>query len=351
MAHMRTAAFLAANKCRYYMDRKINIHIRIINELGFTTTSMIETTGRLSIADIFTKTKKRCGIYCFKKANETFYIGQAVDVVRRFAQHCKIHDNIICIWFQSVLKKDLDAFEKDLIFKAEKAGLPIVNKSLVSNIIGETDFDLLIDEQLQEKWLSFQNDSSFDEDRVNPSETYRIRYRESYQKLKRYEIYVQLKQLLKLYIKNCIPFPRKTEMSFWEVTCLPSTNASHHPRYFAVNINFMEVFVVGYRAKTKEFWAFINTSKETFIANDKIDDVLLEHEYSNTEFSDEAHYKAAGHDQMRIHFSSMEELMFFLTEPRFIKSARIFNIRLMRKGGTIYSKFHCFDLVDDVLAE
>jgi len=330
------------------MEKK---HTKIIHELGFPETSEIETVGRLSISDIFPKSKKRCGIYCFKKSNETYYIGQAVDVVRRFSQHCKNHDNIVCIWFQPIPKKNLDTVERDLIFKAEKSGLPIVNRTLVSSIIGETDFDFLIDREMQEKWINSRKNIILDKDRVNPLEKYRIRYRDSFLKLKKDEIYPDLKVLLKTFIKNCIPFPRKTEMSFWEVSCLPSTNSSHHPRYFALNINQMEVFVVGHLQGSKDFWAFISTSKENFLLGDNIEDISADHEYSDIEYSDERQYRAAGYDQMQFHFTSMKELQLFLTEPRFIRSAKLFNIRLMRKGGTIYSKFHCFDLVDDVLGK
>jgi hypothetical protein len=328
-----------------------NNHTKIIHKLGFPEDAIIETVGRLSISDIFPKSKERCGIYCFKKSDETYYIGLAVDVVRRFSQHCKNHDNIVYIWFQPIPKKNLATVEKDLIFKAEKSGLPIINKSLVSSIIGETDFDFLVDRELQEKWVKSKKNIILDKDRVNPPEKYRIRYRDSFLKLKKNEIYPELKVLLKTYIKTCIPFPRKTEMSFWEVSCLPSTNASHHPRYFALNINQMEVFVVGYLHSTRDFWAFVNTSKENFLLGDNIEDISADHEYSDIEYSDERQYRAAGYDQMQFRFTSMEELQLFLTEPRFIRSAKLFNIRLMRKGGTIYSKFHCFDLVDDVLGK
>jgi hypothetical protein len=329
-----------------------NKHTKTIRKLGFPEASEIETTGRLSISDVFPKSKKRCGIYCFKKSNETYYIGQAVDVVRRFSQHRKNHENIACVWFQPVSKKNLDVVEKDLIFRAEKSGLPIINKSLVSSIIGETDLDFLVDTGMQEKWTNSTRHKTRDDDRVNPPEKYRIRYRDSFLKLKQNKIYGDLKSLLKTYIKNCIPFPRKTEMSFWEVSCLPSTNASHHPRYFALNIHQMEVFVVGYKPNTEDFWAFINTSKEKFLLDDKkIEDVLLKHQYSEIGYTDEVHYKSAGYDQIKFDFTSVKDLQQFLTEPRFITSAKLFNLRLMRKGGTIYSKFHCFDLIDDVFGE
>jgi hypothetical protein len=324
---------------------------RIVQELGFAETSEIETIGRLSISDVFPKSKPRCGIYCFMKANETYYIGQAVDVVRRFSQHCKNHDNIVRIWFQPVPKKNLDSIERDLIFRAEQSGLPIVNKSLVSNIIGETDFDLLIDKEIQEKWVNSHQDIYLDNDRVNPPEKYRIRYRDSFLKLKKDKNYAAVKTLLRTYIKNCIPYPRKTEMSFWEVSCLPNTNASHHPRYFAVNINQMEVFVAGYKPHSENFWAFVNTSKESFLSRDTIENIPLNHEYSKIGYNGKSDYRAAGYDQIQIDFTSIKDMLSFLTEPRFIASARSFNLRLMRKGGTIYSKFHCFDLIDDVLDE
>ncbi len=211
---------------------------------------MIETVGRHSITDVFPKTKKRCGLYCFKKADGSYYIGQSADVVRRFAQHLKNHDSIECIWFQPIAKDGLDFAEKDLIFKAEKSGLPIINKSLVSNIIGDSDFDFLIDEQDQKNWLNMHHNVAFDEDRATIPEKYRIRYHSSFLSFKKLKNYGDLKWVLKTYIENCLPYPRKTEMSFWEVTCLPTTGASHHPRYFVVNIYWMELFVAGYMPKT-----------------------------------------------------------------------------------------------------
>ena len=48
-----------------------------------------------SIAHLFGSSKNRCGIYMLEFPNSIFYIGKAVDVVRRFSQHRKNHENII----------------------------------------------------------------------------------------------------------------------------------------------------------------------------------------------------------------------------------------------------------------
>ena len=39
-----------------------------------------------------------------------------------------------------------------------------------------------------------------------------------------------------------------------------------------------------------------------------MDDILLNHEYPDVEFSEEAHYKTAGHDQLQFDFVSIQEL-------------------------------------------
>ena len=48
---------------------------------------------RQSIADCFTK-KNRCGIYILHFENGEYYVGLAIDILKRFAQHRKNHSDI-----------------------------------------------------------------------------------------------------------------------------------------------------------------------------------------------------------------------------------------------------------------
>lgn len=66
----------------------------IIHSLGFNYDDQKEVRGRLSISDLFPVSRGRCSIYLLKYADQTYYIGQAVDAVRRFSQHRKNYDNI-----------------------------------------------------------------------------------------------------------------------------------------------------------------------------------------------------------------------------------------------------------------
>ena len=73
----------------------------MVTELGFPTPT--DVRGRRSIADLLPKSRDRCGIYLLAFSDGTFYIGQALDVVRRFSQHRKQHDNIV--WLELPTRK------------------------------------------------------------------------------------------------------------------------------------------------------------------------------------------------------------------------------------------------------
>jgi len=86
-----------------------------INSLGFLFNQHLDVKGRLSISDLFPKSKSRCGIYLLNFSDGTFYIGQAIDSVRRFSQHRKNYSNIEKFWFQPIDKNKLDETEQRLI--------------------------------------------------------------------------------------------------------------------------------------------------------------------------------------------------------------------------------------------
>lgn len=322
---------------------------KIINQLGFQFDDAIHVNGRLSISDLFPKSKNRCGIYLLSFSDETFYIGQAIDAVKRFSQHRKNYDHIERLWFQPVKKEKLNEVEQYLIQEAELQGLLLTNKTFVSNIIGETDLDLIISPSDQEKWL--ENNIELSNDAYDLYDTveskYKIKYQQNFEKLRQSENYTQIKRILSLYIKNCIPAFKKTELSFWSLSCLPSTNKNTYPRYFCMNVNAMEVFVIGYQRKTRSPFAFIVMTSLFFDNDDELDRLYENYKTLEAERSD---YRAAGFDQILFQFSDLNELeSMLMKEPNIVSSIKELNLRLMRKGGTIYSPYHCFELVKDVL--
>ncbi len=321
---------------------------KIIDKLGFQFINGFDVQGRLSISDLFPKSKNRCGIYLLNFSDKTFYIGQAVDNVKRFSQHRKNYDNIVNYWFQPVEKKNLDKIEQKLIREAEGCGLLLTNKTFVSNVIGETDLDFVISPTQQVEWLEYNKTFSNENyDLYSKVETkHKIKYRQNFEKLKKTDNYLQIKRILNTYIKKMLPAYKKTE-SFWSLSCLPSTSKMTFPRCFCLNVNAMEVFVLGYNKKAKMPFCFINLTNRFFESNTELEKLLKK--YKSLEIY-ESYYRAAGADQISLEFSDLNELENALqTESKIIKSVKELNLRLMRKGGTIYSPYHCFDLVNDVL--
>ncbi|MCR5888321.1 GIY-YIG nuclease family protein [Hymenobacter sp. J193] len=320
---------------------------QIIETLGFSAAGTM-VTGRVSIADLFPKSRKRCGIYLLQFRDGTFYIGQAVDAVRRFAQHRKNYDTIEGYWFQAVAKQHLDETEQRLIRQGEQAGLLLTNKTFVTNVIGETDLDLLVSAADQEAWLI--NGMPLDNEGVDlglaVEERMRARYRQNSQQLQQLPAYKGIKELLQAYITQGIPAFKKTEQSFWALSCLPSTNKGKYPRYFALNMNGMEVLVAGTERSTNYPFVFAVVTGSFCADPAEKARFLRSYAYSIVPSA----YQAAGADQYRVDFKSMSYLLLALQqEPEFRRSIREMSLRLMRKGGTIYAPYHCFDLVQDVL--
>ncbi len=109
----------------------------------------------------------------------------------------------------------------------------------------------------------------------------------------------------------------------------------------------MEVFVLGHNKKAETPFCFINLTNRFFESNKELEKLL--EKYKSLEIY-ESHYRAAGADQVCFEFSDLNEFEnALLTESKIIKSVKELNLRLMRKGGTIYSPYHCFDLAKDVL--
>jgi hypothetical protein len=319
--------------------------------MGFPALETI--TSLQSVAHLFGSTKKRCGIYFLAFQSGLFYVGQAVDVVRRFSQHRRNHDDIVGFSFIPVPKPDLDNTERTLIFKAETLGLKITNAVHVTSILGNTDFDLIFPEEEQANWLN----SSLRAIEANQSapkivlpEAQQIRFSKQFKRLNEHPLGGSALKLLTHYVQSCIPAPRQTEYSFWAVSCMPSGN-SDWPRLLCVNAALMELFVIGWKKPNPGgvLWSFVNVAE----------DVLLEHWKSLNKLKrkfpfirfEQRSYRDAGQHQITILCEGSLRLMVqLLSDPGISKAAATLALRVMRKRATIYGKYHCPQLADLALS-
>src|SRR5205823_5879072 len=96
----------------------------------------------------------RRGIYVLRFRTEEIYAGQAIDVTRRYVQHCKFHDDIVAMTFREVTVGGLNEHERKVIWELEQHGLQLRNITFTSIPKGESDFDLVMSAEEQQAWLS-----------------------------------------------------------------------------------------------------------------------------------------------------------------------------------------------------
>lgn len=303
-----------------------------------------EVTGRHSVADLFPP-GKRCGICVLGFATGERYVGRAVDVVRRFSQHRKNHGDVTHMTFKGCEESALDNVEQHCIHTLEAAGLRLRNLAHMSVVQGERDLDLVVSPGEQELWLRGELDTLRDAEQAVQDEALRLRYRRRSLTFMTLPHAQNVLCLLGLYLQAVVPFPRRTELSFWMVSCLPYGLPPKSDLRCRVSLNMQEVFS-------------LSADEQGVYADFHLAGSPLEAEFGSgwrerlTELGLEAsnhRYRPGGHDQFHLRAGSFEEGVDLICAAESGDAMRLFNLRLMRKGATYYSKYHCLDLVDAAL--
>lgn len=323
-----------------------------IADLGFP--ELTDVSGLRSVAHLVKSPKNRCGIYLLAFSGDRYYIGQAVDIVRRFSQHLKTYGEIDGFTYIQVAKTKLDAREKELIFNAEASGFTLLNVVHVSNIIGDTDLDLLFDEGVLDRWLGdpeLANLKDFDTQTIQLPKAHNERAALKFAQLKRHPLAKAAIIQLACFLEVAVPYPRMSEFSFWTVTAMPGTNSSTMPRILCVSTSVMEVFGLGYY-KGKEdadlTWSFVNVASD-FLLESFGSEESFRSEYPSIYLDTETRYRDGGQYVFRLCAGTQNCMIQLLADIRVTKAAASLCLRLMRKRPTIFSKHHCPQLVDAAL--
>ena len=277
-----------------------------------------------------------------------FYVGQTVDVVRRFSQHRRVHEDIIGFSFISVVKLELDDTEKTLIFKAESVGIEITNAVHVTNVVGDTDFDLVVSAAEQDAWLntsSLASDAALMASKIILPQAQQLRFSKHFARFVKHGLSPKALALLKNYLSSCVPVPRRTEYSFWSVSCMPSTNQNSWPRLLCLNAGVMEIFVVGWEKQNPDaLWSFITVAEDVLLEHwQSIDELVKTYPFINIV---RRAYRDAGQHQVTFHIQGNGLMEKLLADRSICRAAAVLVLRVMRKRATIYSKFHCPQLAN-----
>ena len=305
-----------------------------------------------SIAQMFGSSKSRCGIYLLVFSGDRVYVGQAVEVVRRFSQHRKVYDDIVGFSFMPTRHERLDETEKKLIQQAERLGLLVLNTVHASHVVGDTDLDAVFSRDAQQAWLAAPaayNRLECALSQTLPATQY-LRFEKRFHQLQQLPEHTAVLDLLSAYVGSAIPSPRLTEYSFWAVSCLPGTSSHQWPRFACVSVGVMEVFVLGYLRdlprQSLDMWGFVNVASDCLFAHFSDQEAFLA-AFPEVEITP-CSYRDAGQYQVRLETLGAQSLARLLQHPAVQMAAATLALRVMRKRATIYGKYHCKQLADAI---
>lgn len=291
--------------------------------------------GRASIADLFPP-GKRCGLYILHFTNGEIYTGQALDVTRRYVQHRKVHSDIERISFRRVAKYRLNDEERALIWSLEESGHHLRNITFTSIPKGESDFDLVMPAEEQDRWLKDPSYVDSSGSRVVDPEL-RRKYSKKFERFTAMPRSDEVIAILRSYVQTGLPAFRRGEVSFWCVSCMPGRDV-----YARINIYWQEVLTVS--VAENELWLSVHMADSPFVPLSDEAQALLFERHPTVELW-EHQYKPGGPDQVAFTLP-VADARPFLSDPVVLPAIRLFNMRLMKKGPCNFARYHCMDLAD-----
>lgn len=230
-----------------------------IRALGFD--DPVDVRSSYGIGALFPNKKRRFGIYLLVLNGGHFYIGRATDVVQRFSAHRRTFgERLIGFSFQHLPLPQHVELERDLIKRGERTGLALEQVEWVSQVYGTSDLDELVTGDEFAAWASDPLAHLAQEQWPLPASSAGRQARDI-RMLAKFESAVlapSVVELLSLYVQHCVPLPRRTAPDYWNIACMPSTNARSYPRLACVSAHVMETFVVGNeRDDPESMWSFV----------------------------------------------------------------------------------------------
>ncbi|AZI44331.1 GIY-YIG nuclease family protein [Deinococcus psychrotolerans] len=314
----------------------------LLAELGFP--AFHDVVGQASVARLYAA-GQRCGIYVLGFADGERYVGQALDVTKRYLNHRKTYADLIQLSFKRVSAEALDAEEQRCIHTLEAGGMLLRNFTHMSVVRGSRAFDEVVTPEEQAAWLRSDPDFQDDEAHVH-DESLRRRQRHKFEQFMTLPHAQEALTLLGLYLMSTLPFPRRTEQDFWIVSCLPGGVGKEYSLYCRVTVNMQENFSMygNENGLESSFHMAISPLKE--LLGEDWQRQLEENEYEVSGHR----YKSGGHDQTQVSAFEYDHARVLLTSRETLQAMAILNSRLMRRGGTHQPGSHCPQLVDAAIA-
>lgn len=289
---------------------------------------------------------QRSGLYLFECANHEIYIGIAKDVARRLPNHLKNHPDAQFFRFlaHSGNEPERRKIERELVRDAQLTNLIVRNREHASGHVGPSTLDTLITENEQEEWrrdplgTNARDKSALIE--LGPSQL--AAHDGDFQRLREHPRYAEIVDALGEYAARCIPLPRRTESTFWTVSCFPGSNSA---RIFCVSMAALETFYIAVSDHGSiHVRMFVD---KRLLPTGRWGRIRLA--AGGATFDDHRHKSGGAHEQC-LYIDDIRRLHSVLKSNHVQQAAAAFNLDLMRKRQSAYKSSHCRQLAETALA-
>jgi hypothetical protein len=212
-----------------------------------------------------------------------------------------------------------------------------------------------LDPEQQHAWLEGETTLDDTEERSESLE-HRFKYAARFEKLLRRPQAQDVLEILRIYGETCLPIPRRTERTYWSVSCLPSTSDRPLVR---VNASWMELFTLlpdacpersrrgdGLRARFILHLSDFTTDGSP--EPEHLDQAFLEQCVGRQEDVSYFLWKA---DTFGVKVRGSASIRKFLEDRRALRAIRRFNLTHMNRGRNAYQASHCYSLADAMLGD
>jgi hypothetical protein len=205
-----------------------------------------------------------------------------------------------------------------------------------------------LDPGQQRDWIEGRTDLPDAGERSESLEQ-RFKYAARFEKLLGRPQAKEVLAILGIYGQNCIPIPRRTERTYWSVSCLPSTSDKPLVR---VNASWMELFTLyaeGEDLRARFIVHLSDFTTDRSATPSQVDEPFLEQSVATPE--DVSHFFPRGADMFGVNVRGSVSIRQFLANSRVLRAIRTFNLTHMNRGRNAYQASHCYSVADTMLGE
>lgn len=289
---------------------------------------------------------RHSGFYLLIFDDDSYYVGESVNLRARMAQHGQFWGSEISdVQFirQNLSKQQLRAVEKQLIYGLNGA-IPdrCRNKTHASASFGTDALDEFLPEAEQHAWLddpaAFNASDASSLKAMTPAQA--VKYSTAAKRFAAHAGETDATTMLRTYLENCVPAPRRTEFQGWSV----STGTYGGARLLCVCVGKMETFVVG-----SDLSGFIVVRRSVLLDGAKnFKKLTKRHPGIRVK---ERSYHDAGADTITVFADSASSLISVLDDSLVLRAAARLVLDVMRKHPCVYTRYHCPQVVERVYPE